>query len=29
MIIVGPRDSAAEDRLFTFWTTLQDLWLQL
>jgi enoyl-CoA hydratase/carnithine racemase len=29
MIIEGQRDSAAEDRLFGFWTTLQDLWLQL
>ena len=29
MIITGQRDSASEDRLFTFWTTLQDLWLQL
>ena len=29
MIISGKPDSAAEDRLFAFWTTLQDLWLQL
>ncbi len=29
MIVEGKPDSAAEDRLFAFWTTLQDLWLQL
>jgi enoyl-CoA hydratase/carnithine racemase len=29
MIIAGQRDSDSEDRLFSFWTTLQDLWLQL
>jgi enoyl-CoA hydratase/carnithine racemase len=29
LIITGQRDVEAEDRLFAFWTTLQDMWLQL
>lgn len=29
LIVVGDRHIEAEDRLFAFWTTLQDLWLQL
>lgn len=29
MIVTGKPDVEAEDRLFAFWTTLQDMWLQL
>ena len=29
MMVAGKPDAQAEDRVFAFWTTLQDLWLQL